>query len=468
MKEKIKGFFSDKSFYKTLLILAFPIMIQNLLMSSLSMIDTVMVGSLGDIPVAAVGIGNQVNFLVQLFMLGIVGGTSIFISQFWGKRDNYNIKKTVGVSVLSSCIVGVVGTIIVLTGADYVARIFSDDVLVIQNVVAYLRVMAFSYIINGITISFAFGLRSIEDSKSPMIVSAIAVFTNIGLNYVLIFGKLGFPVLGVRGAAIATVIARVIECSFLIFIASKNPVFKGKFKEFFDFDFAFLKEVYKSVIPVLLNEICWGIGNFLYSVAYGQIGTSAMASIQICNNIQNIFMVFGFSMASASLVMIGNKIGAGEEKKGREYGNKFTILSFLIGIVIGLAMFLSSDLIMGLFNVSAEVKRYSILIMNVFVILAPIRMLNLVVIVGVLRGGGDAGYALKCEAIPMWFIGVPMAFIGAMIFKLEVQQVMILVSIEEVVKFTLCALRLKSGKWVRSVIKGIKSEEDEEKINLVV
>lgn len=468
MKEKIKGFFSDKKFYKTLLILAFPIMIQNLLMSSLSMVDTIMVGALGDIPVAAVGIGNQVNFLVQLFMLGIVGGTSVFISQFWGKKDNHNIKKTVGVSTLSSCVVGVLGTIIVISAAKLIAGIFSDDPMVIQNTVVYLKIMAFSYIINGITVSLAFSLRSIEDSKSPMIVSAIAVFTNVGLNYILIFGKLGLPALGVSGAAIATVIARFIECGLLIFIASKNPVFKGKLKEFFDFDFIFFKEVYRSVIPVLLNEICWGIGNFIYSIAYGQIGTSAMASIQICNNIQNIFMVFGFSMASASLVMIGNQIGAGDEEEGKSYGNKFTILSFIIGIVIGLAMILSSDTIMGLFNVSAEVKRYSILILNVFVILAPIRMVNLVVIVGVLRGGGDAGYALKSEAIPMWFIGVPMAFIGAIFLKLDVQQVMILVSIEEVVKFVLCVLRLKSGKWVKSVIKGIKTEEEEEKLNIII
>lgn len=460
MKNKVLDFFSDKKFYKTLLILAFPIMIQNILMSSLSMIDTMMVGALGDIPVAAVGIGNQVNFLVQLFMLGIVGGTSIFISQFWGKRDKQNIKKTVGVSTLSSCLVGILGTVVVLFGARFIAGIFSDDQLVIQNVVSYLRIMAFSYIINGVTVSLAFGLRSIEDSKSPMLVSAIAVFANITLNYILIFGKFGAPELGVVGAAIATVIARFIECGLLVLIASKNPVFKGSFKDFIDFDVVFLKEVYRSVTPVLLNEICWGIGNFLYSIAYGQIGTSAMASIQICNNIQNIFMVFGFSMASASLVMIGNQVGAGNEETARSYGNKFTILSVTIGLVIGIGMMLSTDLIMGLFNVSPEVKRYSVLILNVFVFLAPVRMMNLVVIVGVLRGGGDAGYALKAEAIPMWCIGVPMAFIGAVFLQLEVHYVMILVSIEEVVKLIFCAVRLKGGKWIRSVINGIEEEKE--------
>lgn len=464
MKDKIKVFFSDEKFFKTLFILALPIIIQNLLMSSLSMADTMMVGALGDASVAAVGIGNQVNFLVQLFMFGIVGGSSIFISQFWGKKDKYNIKKTVGLSIVSSAIVGAVGTIIVLLGSSFIAKIFSDDIIVIHQVVTYLKVMSFSYIINAITIGLAFSLRSIEDSKSPMIVSAVAVFINIGLNYCLIFGEFGMPELGVKGAAIATVIARYLEASLLILIASRNEVFKGKVSEFFEFDVEFSKEVYKAVIPVLLNDICWGIGNFLYSVAYGQIGTEAMASVQICTNVQNIFMVLGMSMSSAALVMIGNQIGADEEDVAKDYGTKFVILSCLTGIIVGIALILSSNSIVGLFNVSTDVKMYSILILNIFSILAPIRMMNLVIIVGVLRGGGDAGYALKAEAIPMWLIGVPIAFIGAVILRLDVYYVVTLVSIEEIFKFILAFRRLRSGKWMNSVIKNIEVEKVDTRI----
>ncbi|MGL5067615.1 MAG: MATE family efflux transporter [Sarcina sp.] len=464
MKVKIREFFSDRQFYRTLFVLALPIIIQNLLMSSLSMADTMMVGVLGDVSVAAVGIGNQVNFLVQLFMFGILGGSSIFISQFWGKKDCGNIKKTVGLSIISSAIVGAIGSIIVVIGASFIAKIFSDDVAVINQVVTYLKVMSFSYVVNAITIGLAFSLRSIEDSKSPMLVSAVAVLTNVALNYCLIFGEFGMPELGVKGAAIATVIARFLEATLLILIASRNPVFKGKASEFLDFDLAFSKEVYKAVIPVLLNDICWGIGNFLYSIAYGQIGTEAMASVQICTNIQNVFMVLGMSMSSAGLVMIGNQIGADKEEKARDYGNKFVILACGIGIIIGVLVIMTSSSIIGIFNVSEEVKRYSVLILNVFVLLAPIRMMNLVIIVGVLRGGGDAGYALKIEAIPMWCIGVPFAFIGAVFLQLEVHYVVMLVSVEEIFKLILAWRRLRSGKWIRSVIKNI--EEDKVSANI--
>ncbi len=454
--ERFKELFSDKKFYKTLFILALPIVIQNLLMTSLNMADTLMVGALGDIPVAAVGIGNQVSFLVQLFMIGIAGGCSVFVAQFWGKKDKKNIKKVVGLGIISSLIVGFIGSLVVLFNIDGIAKLFSKDLVVIAQVNDYLKVVVISYILNAVTLSLAYVLRSMEDAKTPMIISAISVLTNVVLNYIFIFGKFGVPAMGVKGAAIATVIARVVECILLIWVASRNEVLQGKFKEFLDFDKKFSIEVYKSVVPILLNDICWGIGNFLYSIAYGQIGTEAMASVQICTNIQNLFMVLCMSVASASLVIIGNQVGSGREDKAKEYTRKITGLSFLMGILIAVLVILLSDPIIGLFNVSEEVKNSSILMLNIFTFIAPIRIINIVLIVGAFRGGGDASYALKLESSTMWFIGVPLAFIGAMFLNLKVYQVVLLVSIEEIVKFIFTMLRLKSGKWIKSVITNIE------------
>ena len=454
--ERFKELFSDKKFYKTLFILALPIVIQNLLMTSLNMADTLMVGALGDIPVAAVGIGNQVSFLVQLFMIGIAGGCSVFVAQFWGKKDKKNIKKVVGLGIISSLIVGFIGSLVVLFNIDGIAKLFSKDLVVIAQVNDYLKVVVISYILNAVTLSLAYVLRSMEDAKTPMIISAISVLTNVVLNYIFIFGKFGVPAMGVKGAAIATVIARIVECILLIWVASRNEVLQGKFKEFLDFDKKFSIEVYKSVVPILLNDVCWGIGNFLYSIAYGQIGTEAMASVQICTNIQNLFMVLCMSVASASLVIIGNQVGSGREDKAKEYTRKITGLSFLMGILIAVLVILLSDPIIGLFNVSEEVKNSSILMLNIFTFIAPIRIINIVLIVGAFRGGGDASYALKLESSTMWFIGVPLAFIGAMFLNLKVYQVVLLVSIEEIVKFIFTMLRLKSGKWIKSVITNIE------------
>ncbi|WP_055071375.1 MATE family efflux transporter [Clostridium massiliamazoniense] len=457
MKFLFKGLFDDRKFYKTLFVLALPIIIQNLLMTSLNMADTIMTGALGDKAVAAVGIGNQVTFLIQLFMIGITAGCSIFVAQFWGNKDKENIKKVVGIGIISSIVVSIVAMAIIMLFSKDIGRIFSHDNEVIYLAGAYLKIVMPTYFTTAITLGLAYSLRSMEDAKSPMIISAIAVATNIVFNYIFIFGKFGIVAMGVQGAALATLIARVIECLLLIIIASKNEVLRGKIKHYLEFDKAFVKEVYKSVVPVLLNEACWGVGNFLYSVAYGQIGTEAMASVQICTNVQNIFMVLSMSMASASLVIIGNKIGAGEEEKARKYGDKITVLSLIIGVISGVIMILSAPAILSLFNVSVLVKSNSISILRIYAFLAPIRMINLVLIVGAFRGGGDAAYALKVEGLSMWLIGVPLAFIGSIFLGLTVSQVMILVSIEEIVKFLASVLRLRSGKWIKNVIATIEN-----------
>ncbi|ATD55461.1 MATE family efflux transporter [Clostridium chauvoei] len=237
--EKIKDFFKNKQFFKTLIILALPIILQNILTSSLNMADTLMIGSIGDEQVAAVGI-------------------------------------------------------------------FTKDLQVIKEASSYLAIVSISYIVTAITFTIATALRCMEDSKTPMIISAVAVCINIVLNYIFIFGKFGVPEMGVQGAAIATVIARFVECTLLAIKGHKHKVLHGEFKEYFMFkkDFAF--SIYKSVILVVLNEACWGFGTFFYSIAYGKLGTESMAAVQITNNIQNLFFVVCFSMASSSLVMIGN------------------------------------------------------------------------------------------------------------------------------------------------------------------
>lgn len=452
MKNRIQEFFSDKKFYKTLFVLALPIMLQNMLTSSLNMADTLMVGSLGDKQVAAVGIGNQFSFLFNLIVIGTTGGTSIFISQYWGKKDNSNIKKVVGIGGLTVIIVGLIAMLAAILIPETIVGIFSKDEFVIKEASSYLSIVGLSYIVTAITFTISTALRCMENSKIPMFISAIAILINILLNYIFIFGKLGLPTLGVSGAAIATVFARFIECILLVIIASKNKVLQGNLREYLQFKLSFVKTVYISVIPVILNEACWGLGSFLYAVAYGSLGTEAMAAVQITNNIQNLFFVVCFSMASASLVMIGNQIGAGREERAKKYGIKFAIIAFATGIILGLLVIVLSPFILKLFNVSEIVNNYSQTMLKIYAILYPIRVVNLVLIVGTFRGGGDAGFALKAEAFTMWLIGVPLAFIGSMLLKFNITQVVLLISLEEVVKFIVCFKRLRSYKWIHNVV----------------
>ncbi|EMS70910.1 MATE family efflux transporter [Ruminiclostridium cellobioparum] len=212
------------------------------------------------------------------------------------------------------------------------------------------------------------------------------------------------------------------------------------------------KRVIATMIPVILNEICWGLGFAVYSVAYGRISTEAFAAVQITNNITNLFLVAGFGMASASAIMVGHVIGAGEEHKAKEYAWKFVRLCLLGGVVLGAALYFIAPAVANLFEVTADVLRTAIIILNINAFIIPIRLTNIVSIVGILRGGGDAGFAFKAEGLTMWLIGVPLAFIGAFVLKLDVQWVVLLVMAEELAKMAASVIRLKSDKWIKNVV----------------
>lgn len=441
-----------REFYKKLFKVALPITLQSLIVSSLNMVDTFMVGKLGEKSVAAVGIGNQFFFLLSLIFFGISGGCSMYLSQYWGKKDMDNIRKIVGVGTLTVVMVGVIFTIIALIFPKLIVVIFSRDGEVIEIAASYLRIVCISYVFTGVTLILSSTLKCMERTVFPMMVSLCAVFINIIFNYIFIFGAFGIKAYGVDGAAIATVLARIVEAIMIISITfNKKSIIHGKIKSFIDFNRGFYYKIIKDVLPVVVNESCWALATISYSIAYGFIGTEAQASIQICNNVQNLFMVLTFGLANGSLVMIGNIVGTGNEKKAKEYAKRFYFISILIGILLGVSMTLASTSILNYFDVSSQVVNSSISILKVMSIIAPFRVFNIVVVVGVLRGGGDIKKAMYIEVGTMWLVGVPMAFLGALVFKLPVSTVVALTCLEEVAKFILCAIRLKSNKWIRNV-----------------
>ena len=450
----LRFLFSDKKFYRMLFVLALPILIQNLLTSSLNMVDTLMIGRVGDNELAAVGIANQFFFLFNLVANGAAAGCSIFISQYWGQRDTASIRRVMGFGLTINMGIGLLFTMVALLLPRFIAGLFSREAAVVELSEDYLVIVCLSYVFTGISYLLANALRSVGSAYVPMIVSFLAILVNTGGNYLLIFGKGGFPVLGVKGAAIATLIARVVEMLLLLLLTfrPRSPL-RGRPREFTGFDAAFARKTIGAIIPVVLNEGCWALGFILYTVAYGFIGdgTRAIAASQICNSVQNLFMVLCFSMASASLVMIGNKIGEQREEDARAYARRFSGLAVLTGLLVGVVVLLCAPLILSFFKVSEEARQAAIVMLRIFGVILPVRMLNVVLIVGVFRGGGDAAFGLKTEAGTMWLIGVPLAFFGALVLQWPVEQVVLLVCAEEIVKCVLSLWRLKSDKWVRNV-----------------
>ena len=443
----------DKTFFKSLISIALPLTIQNLISSSLNMVDVLMIGSLGDAPLAAVGIGNQFFFLLMLFLFGVNSGGAIFVAQYCGRGDVLSIRKTLSLTLMLGGGISILFSIFAFLLPENIMLIFIEDPEVVSLGASYLRILSMSYLSTAVSFSFAFASRSIGKAALPMKVSVFSLGLNTLLNYLLIFGSFGFPELGIQGAAIATLIARIIEMFILVGVIYWNRLeLSTRLKDFRSLDKLFLRRFFKTATPVILNEVFWSLGVTLYTYAYAQLGTEAIAAVQISNTIQNLFMVVAFGLGSASSVMIGNEIGAGRRERAFTYAINFSLISPLIGVLMGSLLFFSAPYLVLFFNVSDTVALYAENILRVLSFVIFAKMFNVTLIIGILRGGGDTTFSLFLEIGSVWFVGVPMAFLGALYFQFPVYYVVALIAIEEIVKALVGIPRVLSKKWIKSVI----------------
>jgi putative MATE family efflux protein len=454
--------FKDKKFYKTLLMLAMPIAAQNFVASAVNMVDTIMIGQLGETEIAAVGQANQLFFLFALMLFGVSSGSAIFTAQYWGIRDVKNIRRVLGLCLITAGTVAVFFSILALFLPEQVMRIYSQDPDVIDAGVRYLRIVGWSYIVTAVSFSFSSVLRSTEQPKLPMALSIVALLTNAFLNYVLIFGKLGLPAMGIEGAALATLIARVFEMLLMVaFVYAGKYVPAARIKEMLDISRDFVVRFFRTSIPVILNESIWSLGVSMYSVIYGRIGTDAVAAVNISGTVINISMVLFQGMSNAASIMIGNRIGAGEEDRAYLYGKRYLTLGPVFAVVMGGLLILSSNFFVSFYNVSDEVHLYAVRILIAFSFLMPAKIFNLINIVGVLRSGGDTKFSLILDTIGVWFISIPLAILGGLVFRIPVYWVFFLVGLEEVFKFFLGLNRFRSRRWINNLVKNDNRLEEE-------
>ncbi|WP_406243191.1 MATE family efflux transporter [Tissierella carlieri] len=454
MKKTLK----DKRFFLAILTLVIPITLQNLISSSLNMVDNLMIGRLGESSIAAVGLVNQYFFIFMLCLTGINAGAGIFMSQFWGKKDISNIRKMLGLDMILSLIVSFLFFIPASLFPREIIKIFTKDTEVINLGVQYIRIISVTFVLTSITQAYSTTLRCIGIARLPMFGSLIGVLTNAFLNWVFIFGHFGFPAMGVVGAAIATSIARFVEMMFIIVCAYKsNSVIPSKLKNIIGFDHEFVKMYFKTSSSVIINELVWSIGLSVYSIIYAKIGIREVASMQIASTINNLFMVFSIGLANAAAIMIGNKIGAGEEKIAINYAIKLGIFAPIVGLITGISLWIASPAVVGLFKINKDTLDITITVLKIMAFFAPLRFFNVLMIVGIFRGGGDTTYSMLVQLGTIWCFAIPAGFIAATYFKLPLEKVFFIISLEEVVKIFFEAKRLRSKKWIRNVVEELNS-----------
>lgn len=446
---------NNKKFYKLLISLCIPIIIQQLISTSVNIIDTVMISSLGEASVASIGVANQYFFLFNMALSGIVGGAGIFISQFFGKNDYNNIKKTTGFTSILAIILSLIFFILVLIFPTGIINIFSNDPQVVKLCSEYFKIIILSYPLIAISTVFSMGSRSVRNPKLGMICSSIALVVNIILNYGLIFGNLGMPALGVKGAALATIIARIVEFLLIVvyvYFIKKDYVLKFTLKDLKHINTNFAKTFIARSLPIFINDTTWAIGTVLYSVAYSKAGTSAMAASQIATSTGNFFIMTSVCIAIGASIMIGNELGADNIDIAIIYAKKFSALVTIVGLVFGTLLILNISLLLKIFSIPSYLTSDMSKIFFIMGSMLALRAFNTLIVIGILRSGGDTKYSLFLELGCMWFASLPLTFIAAV--KGAPIYILVLLSYsEEIVKFIFGIPRVLSKKWANNIVK---------------
>lgn len=462
-----KKYFGDMGFWRIALKLAFPVAMQNLLTSSFILVDTIMVGQLGDLSLSAVGMAGQFGWFLNMITFGMCSGAAVFISQYWGAKDTAGIRRTYGIAVVSVCLISALFFVIGLLFPEGVVRIFNREPDVVEAGAAYLRIACWSYLATGVNMVFCIVLRSTENVKLPMYVSLVTTVLNAFMDYGLIFGAFGMPEMGIRGAALATVISAWAGPVLILAVSAiQRNMLITPLKELFGFNRRSIAQYYEKATPVIINETLWGLGTLLFSVIFANLGYQYYAAVTIFRTFDNIAFVFFIGLCNASSIMVGKNVGAGHIKRAVEDSRRFVLFVSLCSVLTGVMIIIFRFQLASVFNLSGSITQETLKLtaslLLVYGIELPVRNLPYILIVGTFRPGGDTKIGMKLDLLSLWLCSVPLTTLAAFVFKLPFIAVFAIMYIaEDYLKVILCIKHYFTYSWLRPVTEqGIKGLEE--------
>ncbi len=447
-----------RDFYRTVLSLAIPIVLQNLITTSMGLLDTFMVGMLGETPLAAVTMANIPIFVEQLMIFGFQSGSSVLISQFYGKNDEDSINQVLGIAFyISGGLTLLFGCIMCFFPLEFMG-LFGNDAVVVGTAAQYIRIVAFSIFFGGLSEVYIAAHRSMANPKLGLYILAVSVLSNTFFNWVFIFGKLGAPAMGVEGAALATLMARILQFLIALLHILLNKRFRLKPAQLLRPSRAMLRRYIHYATPVLFNETFWGLGTALYPTIMGHMAGSQaiLAAYGISGNIEKLATSLVFAVGGTTAIIIGNEIGAGRRETVYDVGLALNTLAFLTGLIAGLTMIgltflFFRPVVYPFFHLSDQAADIAAMMSVVTFSFLSVRSFNTTNVVGVLRGGGDVRAASLIDLSSLWLVSIPLAALSGLVFQWGILAVCLCISLDNVIKFFFGVARLRSGVWIRDV-----------------
>lgn len=447
----------DKEFYKTVLALGVPIMLQNLIFFLVSVVDTIMLSraSINDELVSAVELANKPSFLLALTVIGLSGGGISLASQYWGKGDVKAIRKITGMIMQTGVLLSFIMGTLVLLFPYGTMRIFTNDPIIIEKGILYLEIMGWSYYLMGISLVLSSMLRSVEIVKIALYADIIGLVINVFLNWVLIFGNLGAPALGVQGAAIATLIARIsaffIICIYTFMIDQR---LKFRLRNIIGFNLPLFKDIVKYGYPVLITQMIWALGITIQAMIIGRVNYTTgdfVAANAACGVVYQLYMVAMFGAANAAVVITGKTIGEGKFHEAKQKADTLYKISIIIGALVCVSVILTRGLIASIFRFSPETDAMLRELLIFVGIVAFFGSIAVMTIGGVFRGSGDTRFCLCLESIAMLGIAIPLAALLAFVFKAPFIGVYIGMKVDELIKTIVCSVRIRGNRWIKTL-----------------
>jgi putative MATE family efflux protein len=436
--------------------LAIPIALQNIITYSVGLADNLMVGSLGELALSGVYVGNQLQGLIHMIVIGLGAAMTILITQYWGKEDKDSVKSIMGIALKASMIAGAIIFGATLLFPEGILRLFTNEEAVIPEALKYLKVIRFSYIIFCITQILISAMRCIERVKIGLYVSLLSFFTNVFLNWVLIFGNLGAPALGVQGAAIATLISRIVEfVVMLIYVRLVENKLNFRFQYLIRTNMLLLKDFFHYGFPVIAGDILWGVNLTVQGAIVGRLGSTALASVSISNTVFQIVSVGVYGVAGASSIVIGQTVGSGDYSKVKEYAKKLQKLFLVIGVISGFVMFISKGYILRLYNISDDTFTMASQFITVLSIMLVGTSYQMSVLTGIVRAGGSIYFVLINDLLHVWLIVIPSALIAAFVFNAPPVVVFACLKCDQILKCIVAVIKVNKFNWIKNLTREV-------------
>ena len=438
----------QNSFFASVCALAVPVALQSMLQASFSIVDQIMIGQLGSVSVAGVGLAGKFASIYSVIVsaVGVVAG--IMISQYLGQKNSREVRRSFFVNLL--IVLGLAGVFTLLCGGfpSQIMGLYTTDAPMGQAASSYLRIITATFLpIAGATLLSTL-LRCMEKAQLPLYASIASAVLNTALNYVLIFGKLGLPAMGANGAAIATVISTWVNFLLMLVMLGRNgSVLKasgraGKFN---------LRQYLSMLLPILVCEFLWSLGENIYAAIYGHMGTEASAAMMLINPIQSLVIGALCGLSQAASVIIGKKLGSREYDDAYRDSWRLIRYGFIGSVILSVLVVLASPMYVEIYQVDAAVKLLTRQILTAYALVAPFKVLNMIAGGGIIRSGGKTNYVMFIDMIGTWVFGVPLGLLSAFVWKLPIPYVYFLLSLEECVRFAITVFILRGKRWMQSL-----------------